>query len=114
LVTPKEYAWKRCFDVWVLLIFICVHSAELTALRVKSRVAAGGHDVPPVKIAQSYERMRSNAKAALTFVDFALVIDNSLLDRPLMPMAATAKGQVIWIAEKLPWWAVEVLPKPTG
>ena len=100
--------------ITILLIFICVHSAELTALRVKSRVAAGGHDVPPGKIAQRYERMRSNVKAALAVADFSLIIDNSSLDRPLMPVAATAKGQVIWTAEKLPWWAVEVLPKPTG
>ncbi len=97
--------------ITVVLIFVCVHSAELTALRVQTRVAAGGHSVPPDKIAQRYERLRQNVKAALTFVDTALIIDNSSLDHPLNPVAATAHGKVTWSAANLPWWAQDVLPQ---
>lgn len=46
----------------VVLIFICVESAELSALRVQSRVQDGGHDVPRDKIGPRYERMRTNVK----------------------------------------------------
>lgn len=94
----------------VVMVFLCVDSAELTALRVQSRVRDGGHNVPPDKIASRYERMRKNVKTALTFVDFAIVVDNSSLNTPLRPVAATAKGKVVYQNPPLPWWAEEVLP----
>jgi len=94
----------------VILIFICVESAELSALRVESRVADGGHDVPRDRIVARYERMRKNVKVALTFVDFAVIVDNSSLDHPLRPVASLSKGQTISIEPPLPWWAEEVLP----
>ena len=93
----------------VVLIFICVESAELSALRVQSRVLDGGHDVPRDKIAPRYERMRTNVKAALTFVDLAIIVDNSALDHPLRPVASTARGQVVYLNPPIPWWAEEVL-----
>ncbi len=95
----------------VVLIFLCVDSAELTALRVQSRVRDGGHSVPAGKIAARYERMRGNVKVALTFVDFAIVVDNSSLETPLRPVAATDRGKVVYRNPPLPWWADEVLPK---
>ena len=98
----------------VVLIFICVESAELSALRVQSRVLDGGHDVPRDKIAPRYERMRTNVKAALAFVDLAIVVDNSALDHPLRPVASTARGQVVYLNSPLPWWAQEVLPPVEG
>lgn len=94
----------------VLMIFLCVDSAELTALRVESRVRAGGHRVPSEKIAARYERMRKNVKAAFTFVDFAIVVDNSSFDTPLRPVATTLRGKVNYRNPPLPWWAEEVLP----
>ncbi|HRE84284.1 MAG TPA: zeta toxin family protein [Opitutaceae bacterium] len=94
----------------LVLIFICVDSAELSALRVRSRVADGGHNVPPDKIAARYERMRQNVKAALAFVDLAIVVDNSSLDHPLRPVASVAKGHMVSGERPLPWWAEEVLP----
>lgn len=95
----------------VVLIFLCVNTAELTALRVESRVKDGGHNVPSDKIAARYERMRGNVKVALTFVDFAILVDNSSFETPLRPVAATSKGKVIQRNPPLPWWAEEVLPK---
>jgi predicted ABC-type ATPase len=94
----------------VVLIFVCVESAELSALRVQSRVLDGGHDVPRDKIAPRYERMRVNVKTALNFVDLAIVVDNSSLDHPLRPVASTALGQVVYLNPPLPWWAQDVLP----
>lgn len=93
----------------VILLFVCVESAELCILRVQTRVQAGGHDVPIDKIAARYERLRRNVKEALTFVDLAILVDNSALDRPLHPVAAVAGGQIIGKELPLPWWAVEVL-----
>ncbi len=98
----------------VVLIFVCVDSAELSALRVQSRVLDGGHDVPRDKIAARYERMRTNVKVALTFVDLAIVVDNSALDHPLRPVASTSHGRVCYLNPPLPWWAAEVLPPDRG
>lgn len=93
----------------VVMIFICVDSPQLTALRVASRVQDGGHSVPPDKITARYERMRLNVKAALPFVDFAILVDNSSIQSPHRPVAATAGGKVIFRNPPLPWWADEVL-----
>lgn len=93
----------------IVMIFVCVDSAELSALRVETRVKDGGHNVPPDKIAPRYERMRRNVKAALTFVDFGVVVDNSSFDVPLRPVATTANGKVVYRNPPLPWWAEEVL-----
>jgi predicted ABC-type ATPase len=91
------------------MIFVCVDSPQLTALRVASRVHDGGHRVPPDKIAARYERMRGNVKAALPFVDFAILVDNSSIENPHRPVAATARGRIILRNPPLPWWAGEVL-----
>lgn len=93
----------------VIMVFLCVDSAALSALRVKTRVQLGGHNVPSEKIAARYERMRRNVRAALTFVDFAILMDNSSFKMPLRPVAATAKGKTVYRNPPLPWWAKEVL-----
>lgn len=95
----------------ILLIFLCVDSAELTALRVQTRVQEGGHSVPPDKIPARYERMRANVKSAMTFVDFGIVVDNSSFKTPLRFVAMTARGKTLHRNPPLPWWAEEVLPK---
>ena len=93
----------------VIMIFVCVESAELATLRVQTRVLAGGHDVPAERIAARYDRMRKNVKSAVTFVDFMVIVDNSSLDHPLRPVASAAKGEVLHREAQMPWWAEEVL-----
>jgi len=94
----------------VVMIFVCVDSAQLSAMRVETRVQIGGHDVPPEKIGPRYDRMRANVASALTFVDFAILIDNSSFRTPFRPVAAVAKENVIYRNNPMPWWAEEVLP----
>ena len=98
----------------IVLLFVCVTSAELSALRVQTRVLAGGHDVPPDRIAPRYERMRKNVRAALAFVDYAILLDNSALDHPLRPVAVVSHGRIVEHATSLPWWAAEVLSGLSG
>jgi len=93
----------------IIMVFVCVESAELSVLRVRTRVLAGGHDVPVERIAARYERMRKNVKAALGFVDFALIVDNSSLDQPLLPVATTASGKILHRELRIAWWAEDVL-----
>jgi predicted ABC-type ATPase len=93
----------------VVLVFVCVDSPELTALRVRSRVQNGGHDVPHDKILSRYHRMRANVRASLIFVDFAIIVDNSSFRTPHRPVAATSGGKLVMKSPPLPWWAEEVL-----
>jgi predicted ABC-type ATPase len=93
----------------VAMVFVCVDSPELTALRVESRVRDGGHNVPHDKILSRYHRMRANVRSALAFVDFAVIVDNSSFRTPHRPVAATAGGTIIFRNPPLPWWAEEVL-----
>ena len=48
------------FDV--TLIYIGLESCGLSRERVEARVSAGGHDVPPNKLATHYERSLENLK----------------------------------------------------
>lgn len=93
----------------ILMLFICVDSADLSAMRVKTRVQTGGHDVPLERIAARYERMRKNVKLALPFVDLAIIVDNSSLDHPMRPIASTACGEILNREPSLPSWAEDVL-----
>lgn len=95
----------------VVLIFVGVVSAELSTLRVGTRVRLGGHNVPKDRIAARFERMRKNVKAALPFVDLALVVDNSALDFPHRLVAILERGRVQKLCPPVPWWAAEVLPE---
>ena len=94
----------------VVLVFVGLVSAELSALRVGTRVRMGGHDVPKERIAARLERMRRNVNAALPFVDLGLIVDNSSLDFPHRPVAVLARGTVLKTYPPVPWWAAEVMP----
>ncbi len=89
----------------VFLVFICLESPELNIARVIQRVANGGHDVPDEKIAGRYPRSIHNLQAALAFVDFALLLDNSSVADPYRFVALLHHGKVIQITDTVPGWA---------
>jgi len=66
----------------VTLIFIGLDSADLSRGRVMERVEAGGHDVPDEKILTRFPRTFTNLRQALSFVNQALLFDNSSADEP--------------------------------
>ncbi len=59
------------------------------------RIGHYRNDVLLYRIAARDEHMRKNVKMALTFVDFAIIVDSSEIDRPLRPAASTAEGRVL-------------------
>jgi predicted ABC-type ATPase len=74
-----------------VLIFIGVESADLS--RVLERVEAGAHDVPDEKIDSRFPRTFANLRRAVTFVDEALLFDNSSSDHPFRFVAAFRNGK---------------------
>ena len=109
LLGASHSAWKRCSPIlrvqlWflkecqssgytVILVFIGLESAELSLGRVIQRVDRGGHDVPDAKIETRFPRTFDNLRQALTFVDKALLFDNSSADQPFRFVAEFKAGK---------------------
>jgi predicted ABC-type ATPase len=77
----------------VLLIFIGLESADLSLGRVMQRVESGGHDVPDDKIGTRFPRTLDNLRQAVSFVDEALLFDNSSSEHPFRFVAAYKAGK---------------------
>jgi len=88
----------------VSMIFIGLASAELSARRVKQRVADGGHDVPADRIRDRYPRVMANVANALSFLDQVIVLDNSEVVDVYREVAVYQLGKPVWVAEDLPEW----------
>jgi predicted ABC-type ATPase len=77
----------------VTLIFIGLESVDLSRGRVMERVEAGGHDVPDEKIDTRCPRTFTNLRQALSFVNQALLFDNSSADEPYRFVAEFRDGK---------------------
>jgi predicted ABC-type ATPase len=89
----------------VILVFIGLESAELSLGRVIQRVESGGHDVPDEKIQTRFPRTLDNLRKAITFVNEALLFDNSSSDQPFRFVAAFRNGKRQRRKGYLPAWA---------
>lgn len=88
----------------VRLSYICVDGPELCALRVRGRVAEGGHDVPADKIAARYTRSLSNAKQAVRIAHWAIMLDNSTIAWPHRPVLQYEAGRLRARKPRQPRW----------
>jgi predicted ABC-type ATPase len=77
----------------ILLVFIGLDGPELSRARVLQRVDAGGHDVPDEKLEARFPRTLANLKAAIGFVDRAVLFDNSTADQPFRFVAEFRRGK---------------------
>lgn len=97
LSTPKyrplvDRARHRGFQV--RLIYILVRSAELQLQRVATRVAEGGHDVPPDKVVDRRRRSFEQLVWFLDQADVAFVFDNSTAEPELLVSKTVAEPPV--------------------
>jgi len=83
----------------------------LSVERVRSRVAAGGHDVPEEKIRQRYHRLWQNVVAATALADTTVAYDNAHLDGP-REIARYAAGQPVGAATWPSWAPPELRTLP--
>jgi len=58
-------------------VFVLTADVELNVLRVQSRVAKGGHDVPEDKIRSRYGKSLKNLPTLIKISDACLVVDNT-------------------------------------
>lgn len=99
----------------VVLIAAWIPSAAASMIRVRQRVANGGHSVPEEKLPRRYAAGGRNLRDAFSFVETALVFDNSgpLEDGPKLA-ATMSKGGVTWKAKDIKRAIVEMLPSGPG
>lgn len=89
------------------LVYVALPTPELNRVRVRNRVARGGHDVPDEDIRRRYERSMRNAVEALGLVDKAFLFDNSTSQ--MRQIVTVREGRVVWTAARLPEWAAKIL-----
>lgn len=62
---------------FVLLLFVGLESCAMSILRVQTRVAQNGHDVPKEKLTDRFPRTQQAIAAALAVADASILTDNS-------------------------------------
>jgi predicted ABC-type ATPase len=102
----------------VKIWFVGLSSPEHHIARVRSRVRAGGHDIPEAKIRERYETSRLNLIRLLRVAAEVRIFDNSAEGdpkagrRPSPKLIAQVKrGRVVEVCEpkEVPEWAKPIL-----
>jgi len=92
----------------VNLVFVGLRNARASMLRVTERVAAGGHDIPPVDVARRFKRSLLNLSEALAIADRAFIFDNSGERRRLLLTRDQQRSR--HVSRNLPRWMLDALP----
>lgn len=94
----------------VVFIYTALANWQLSLMRVRHRVANGGHGVPEDRLQRRFDQSRRNCVEALRFVETGLVLDNSVVDQAPAPMALVQHGKLIAAAPGIPAYVAELLP----
>ena len=86
------------------LHYVAVESPEQALVRIRNRVALGGHHVPEADVRRRFARSLANLPAAIERSDEAYLYDNTDRNQPHREVAIL-KGGTWWTAARLPGWA---------
>ena len=92
----------------IVLHYVSVNSAGQALIRIRNRVALGGHDVPEPDVRRRFARSQANLPAAIARADEVLLYDNTDPDMPHREVAMFT-GATLWSAEHLPVWAAAAI-----
>lgn len=76
-------------------VFVLTNDPRINVMRVKSRVKAGGHDVPEEKIISRYEKSLRNVSQLVRIADHTRILDNSG-DEPHLICEVLNQQVTIW------------------
>lgn len=62
---------------FVLLLFVGLTDAQLSIGRVQTRIADGGHAIPPERLIERFPRTQTAIRAATPVADASILMDNS-------------------------------------
>ena len=88
----------------VVLHHIHVSTPELAIERVRTRVSAGGHDVPTATVIARHPRTLALLQQAALRADRCYVFDNSRLDRGFTHVATFERGRIRKLGNYVPEW----------
>ena len=94
----------------LVLHYVSVNSPDQALIRIRNRVALGGHDVPESDVRRRFVRSWANLPAAISRVDEVLLYDNTDSDLPHRKVAIFT-ADLRWTAEQLPNWASAALAR---
>ena len=95
---------------YVTLFVVALDNPEQLLLRVKQRIAEGGHSVPPERVLARYPRTLANLSVAVYKAHTAALYDsNELLHTGHQRVVVLQDGQLREKATLLPNWAKTVL-----
>ena len=95
------------------LYYVATDDAGLNASRVAERLALGGHDVPPEKIAARYVRSLANLPKAMPFLSRAFFFDNSGADMKYLASYSEEDGFDALVPEaEQPRWFTDFVNTP--
>jgi predicted ABC-type ATPase len=96
----------RSHGFTVAVMYLCVSNADRAVLRVRDRVAKGGHNIPEETIRRRFERSLQNAAEAFRLADTALVFDNAAAAP--RQVLVVERGVITWRAENPPDWLATI------
>ena len=91
----KENGYK------INLYYVGLKNSDIALVRIKNRVANGGHNIPAEKVRKRYEESINNLEKVIPLCDSVSVFDNSESFRRL---ATIKEGKLIQKADKVPFW----------
>ncbi len=77
---------------FVMLLFVGLASADLSILRVQTRVAEHGHDVPTDRLRHRFPRTQQAIRAAAAVADATILTDNSRTPRDAFTVCRVQLG----------------------
>ena len=90
--------------------YILTADPMINVLRVRTRVEAGGHDVPEEKIIKRYDRALALVKELITFCDICHIYDNS----EMKPFRIFKKRKAQLYYDECEDWYLDNIIKLTG
>ncbi|MHA1564637.1 MAG: zeta toxin family protein [Alphaproteobacteria bacterium] len=106
LVAAAREAGFRLF-----VFHVGLDSASLSVARVNARVEEGGHTVPEAKIRARYDRNGPLIRQAALMSDLAHIYDNSRLNLPPQRVLSFTRGQLSFVAPRVPAWVLAIYAK---
>ena len=97
----------------IVLHYVSLRTADQALLRIRNRVALGGHDIPEANVRRRFARSHANLPPAILRATEVLLYDNIDPAMPHREVAMFREGEW-WSAERLPIWAAAAIARATA
>ena len=104
----KNITLARENGFYIVMNYIGVDNPEIAKERVRIRVSKGGHGIPDKDIERRYYDSFDNLKEAIKLCDEINIYDNTEMFREIIDFK---NNKIVWIDNKIPTWASELLEK---